>query len=83
MQEKDLYTGPSWFSTCSLGLLASSRDLKSQEGPVFRPFSYTYILLPMFPTVDSPHYNVPHGWFASQVEVVEPQVEPAEDHYPT
>ncbi len=43
----------------------------------------TYILLPMLPAVDSPHYNVPHGWFASQVEVAEPQVEQAEDHYPT
>jgi hypothetical protein len=27
--------------TCSLGLLASSIDLKSHEGPVLRPFSYT------------------------------------------
>jgi hypothetical protein len=83
MQEKVPSTGPSWFLTSYLDQLAWSTDLKSQGGPALRPFLYTYIFLAMFLTVDSPHYNVPHGWFASQVEVAEPHVEPAEDHYPT
>jgi hypothetical protein len=30
-----------WFSTYSLGLPAWDTDLKSREGPVLRPFSYT------------------------------------------